>query len=76
MSKRSLGDEIVGVSTGELGKCVRRQRRDHEQVGLGEVDIEVLRGRPPRQRKKGLGAHEPLSPRRNERHHLVTPLDE
>ena len=76
MCKRRLGNEIVGRSVGKLRERVGRQRRNDEQVGTCEMDVEVLPRRPPSQGRKGLSADEPLGPRRDQRDNLVPALDE
>ena len=63
--------EVVGEPVGELRERVRGARRDDEQVGAGQVQVEVLAGRPARERGEGLGADEPLGAGRDERDHLV-----
>jgi hypothetical protein len=60
MGERSLRDEVVGQSLRQLCERVRRQRRHDEQLGACEVRVEILAGRPSRQREEGLRAHEPL----------------
>ena len=45
--------------------------RDDEQVGAGQVQVEILAGRPARERGERLGADEPLGAGRDERDHLV-----
>ena len=74
MSERSLGEQVVGDPLGELRERVRRARGDDEQVAPGQMEIEILVGRPPRERLKGLGPHEPLGARRHQRHHVVARL--
>ena len=76
MCEGSLGDEVVGVSVGELGERVRRQRRNDEQIGAREVNVEIVSRRAARKREKGLCANKSLRPGRDERHDFVAPLDE
>ena len=76
VSERSLGQQVVGDPLGELRERVRRARGDDEQVTTGQVEIEILVGRPARERLKCLGPHEPLRARRHERHHIVPGLHE
>jgi hypothetical protein len=74
--ERCLGDDVVGEPVCELGERVRGQRRDDEEVGTGEMEVEVVRGRAPREREERLGPNEPLRSARDERDHLVAALDE
>ena len=50
--ERRLGEDVVGEPVRELGERVRRQRRDHEQVGLergaGRAPAGALAARAPR----------------------------
>ncbi len=71
VGERRLGEDVVGEPVGELRERVRGAGRDDEQVGAGQVLVEVLAGRPPRERLEGLGADEPLGAGRDERDHLV-----
>ena len=59
-SERSFGDEIVREPVGQLGKAVRSERRNHEQIGPREVEVQVLGGRPPDEREERLRSDEAL----------------
>ena len=76
MGERRLGQQVVGDALRELRERVRRARRDDEQVAPGQVEVEILVGRPARERLKGLGPNEPLGAGRHERHHVVARLHE
>ena len=76
VGERRLGEEVVGEAVRELRERVRGARRDDEQVGARQVEVEVLRRRAPRERREGLGADEALGARRDERDHLVPVLHE
>jgi hypothetical protein len=56
----------------ELGERVRRQRGDDQKVGAHEVRVQIFLRSTPRQRVEGLGAHEALGARRDERDDLVS----
>ena len=58
--ERGLGEDVVGEPVGELGERVRRQRRDHEQVGALEVRVGVVVGRVGARGGEGLGGDEAL----------------
>jgi hypothetical protein len=75
-SERELGEHVVGEPVRELRQRVGRQRRDHEQVGLDEVRVELPRLLSARQRLEGARGDEPLRLRRQHRRHLVPGLDE
>ena len=62
MGERRLGQQVVGEPVGELRERVRRAGRDDEQVGAGEVRVEVLRPAGGRARE-GLGPDEALGAR-------------
>ncbi len=76
MGERRFGEEVVGDPVGELRQRVRRARRDDQQVGLRQVRIEILGGRPARQRQERPLGDELLRARRDERHDVVPGLDE
>ena len=76
MGERRLGEHVVGEALRELGQGVCRARCDDEQIGAGEVRVEVSRRRPARQREERLLRDEPLCTGRQERDHLVARLDE
>ncbi len=76
MSERCLGDEVVGDPVGELRERVRRARCDDEQLGPGEMGVEVLASGTPRERLKGLGPHEAVGAGREQRDHVVPALHE
>ena len=71
VGERSLGQDVVGKPVGELRHRVRGQRRDHEQVGAGQVRIEVLLRRPPSECGESLPPHEPVGAARDERDDVV-----
>jgi hypothetical protein len=76
MRERCLGEDVVGDPVGELRERIRRAGGDHEQVGPRQVRVEILAGRPAREREEGLLGDEALRPGRDERDHLVSRLDE
>ena len=76
MRECRLGQDVVGEPVRELGQRVRRARRDDEQVGAREVEIDVVPRRPPRERAERLGGDEALGARRHEGYDLVALLDE
>jgi len=76
MGEHGLREDVVGQAVGELGERVGRAGRDHEQVGAGQVRVEILVGGAPGQRVERLRGDEALGPRRDERHHVVARLDE
>ena len=76
MRQGRLGEEVVRDPVGELRQRVRGARRHHEDVGAGEVQVDVLVRRPPRERGEGLGPHEALRARRDEGNHVVPCLHE
>ena len=67
VGERGFGEEVVGDAVGELRERVRGARRDDEQVGPGQVQIEVLVRRAARESLEGLGADEALRAGRDER---------
>ncbi len=76
MRERRLGQDVVGEPVGELGERVRRARRDDEQVGARQVEIDVVSRRTPRERAKRLGGDEALGAGRDQRNDVVALLDE
>jgi hypothetical protein len=74
--KRRLGEDVVGEPVRELGERVRRARRDDQQVGAREVEVDVVPRRTARERSKRLGGDEPLGVGRDEGNDLVALLDE
>jgi len=76
VSQRSLSEHVIGQPVRQLGHRVRGQRRDQEQVGAGEVRVEILLRGTASQRGEGLPAHEPIGAARDERDHVVPGLDE
>ena len=76
MCERGLGDEVVGDPVGELRERVRRERRDHVQVGTRQVRVEVLARLAPGEREVRLAADEALSALGDERHDVMAGLDE
>src|SRR6185312_15135903 len=69
--KPELSEDIVGEPMRELGKRVRRERRDDEQVRVDEVWIEVARRLAARKGLEGVRGHEPLCVRREDGCDLV-----
>ena len=63
MRERRLRQEVVGDAVCELRERVRGARGDHEQVGAGQVRIDVLRGWPPCQREECLLGARTAGPR-------------
>ena len=76
MRESGLGEEVVGQPVGEPRHGVRRQRRDDEQIGIGEVRIRVGRLGLPRERPEGLGSDEALGAARRDRRDVVARPDE
>ena len=76
MRERRLGEDVVGEPVRELRERVRRARRDEQQVGARQVEVDVLAGGPARERAKRLGGDEALGAGRHERHDVVPGLDE
>ena len=60
----------------QLRERVRRERRDHEQVGLDEVRVELPRRFTPGESLEGLRGHERLGLLGQDRRHLVAGLDQ
>jgi hypothetical protein len=69
--ERRLGEHVVGQAVRQLGERVRRERRDHQQVGLDQVGVELARRLVPRQRLEGLRRDEALRLGGQDRRHLV-----
>ena len=76
MRERRLGEDVVGEAVRELGERVRRQRRDHEQVGALQVRVGIGALALAREREERLGADEALGAARRQRQHVVARLDE
>ena len=76
MRKRGLGDEVVSEPVCELRKRIRGQRRDDEEIGAGQVGVEILGGRAPGEREERVGPDEPVRAGRDERNDLMPALDE
>ena len=76
MRERSLADEVVGDPVGQLRKGVRREGRDHVEVGPRQVRIEILALLEPGEREERLPPHEPVGPVGDEGNDLVAGLDE
>ena len=66
-----LGEDVVGQPVRQLGEGVRRERRDHEQVRVDEVGVEVLRRLAAGERLEGVRGHEPLGIRCQDRSDLM-----
>ena len=76
MRQRRLREHVVRKPVGELRESVRGARRDEEQIGARQVEVDVVAGRAAGERPKGLGGDEALGSRRHERHDVVAVLDE
>ena len=76
MRERRLGEDVVGEAVRELRERVRGARRDEEQVGARQMEIDVVGRRPPRERAEGLGGDEALGAGRDERNDVVPRLHE
>ena len=70
--ERGLRQHVVRQPVRELGQRVRRERRDHQQVGLDQVRVELARRLATGQRLEGLRRDEALGLGRQDRRHLVT----
>ena len=66
-----LREHAVGEAVRELRERVRGQRRDHEQIGLDEVRIEIARHLLPRERLERLRRYERLRLGSQERRDVV-----
>src|SRR6266508_1208945 len=71
-----LGDQVVREPLGQLRQAVRSQRRDDEEVGARQMEVEILSGGAACQAEEGLCAHETLGRGRNEGDDLVPGPDE
>jgi hypothetical protein len=71
-----LREDVVCEAVCELRERVRRKRRDHEQIGVHEVRIEVARRLAPREGLEGVRRDEALRVGREEGRDLVTRLHE
>ena len=76
MRERRLGEDVVGEPVRELRERVRGARRDDEDVGARQVEVDVVAGGAPRERRERLGRDEALGAGRHERHDVVPVLDE
>ena len=65
MRERGLGEDVVGEAVCELRQRVRRARRDDEEVGARQVEVDIVSGRPPREGAERLRGDEPLGARRD-----------
>ena len=74
--ERRLGEDVVGQAVRELRQRVRGERRDHEQVRVGEMRVEVARRLLARERLERVGRDEALGVGREHRRHVVTVLHE
>ena len=73
MGERRLGEQVVGDPVRELGERVGGAGRDDEQVGAGQVGVEVLAAAARRASAAKVAAETKRSAAgRRERHHLVT----
>ena len=71
-----LSEGVVGEAVRELRERVRRERRNDEQVRLGEMRIEVARGLAARKRLERVRRDEALCVGSEDRRHLVSRFDE
>ncbi len=71
VGERRLGQHVVREPVRELRERVGRARGHEQQVGPREVQVDVVAGRPPRERPERLRGDEPLRAGRDERHHVV-----
>jgi hypothetical protein len=76
MRQRGLRDEVVREPVGELGECVRRRRRDDEELGTRQMRIRILTRRAPCEREERVCANKAFGVRRDERDDVVAALDE
>ena len=76
VGERRLGQHVVREPVRELRERVGRARGDEQQVGLREVEVDVVAGRPPRERPERLRGDEPLRAGGDERHDVVAGLHE
>jgi hypothetical protein len=74
--ERRLGEWVVGDPVRELRQRVGGARRDEKQVGLRQVRVEILGGRPACERQERPLGDELLRSRGDERHHVVPGFDE
>jgi hypothetical protein len=75
-SERRLREHVVGEPVRELRQRVGRERRDHQEVGVGQMRIEVAGAFAPREGLEGMTRDEPFGVGREERRHLVPVLHE
>ena len=71
-----LREHAVGEAVRELGERVRGQRRNHQQVSLDEVRVEIARHLAPRERLERLRRDERLGLGRQERRDVVPVPDQ
>ena len=76
VGQRRLRQDVVRQAVRELRQRVRGARRHEQQVGPGEMEVDVVAGRPPREGAEGLGRDEALGPGREQRDDVVARLDE
>src|SRR5688572_7143735 len=74
--ERRLGQHLVGEPVGELAERVRRQRRDHEQVGALEMRVWAGALGLAREREERLGPDEALRTCGRQRQDVVAGLDQ
>jgi hypothetical protein len=74
--ERRLRKDVVGEPVRELRERVCGARCDEQEVGTRQVEVDVLRRRPARERAESLGGDEALGARRHERHDVVAALDQ
>src|SRR5918994_1049979 len=76
VGERGLGDEVVRLAVRELRERVRRQRRDHVEIGARQVGVEVVVRLASRERVERPAPHEAVRAVRDERNDLMARLDE
>ena len=74
--ERELREHVVRQPVRELRERVRGQRRDHQQVGVDQVRVELARLLAPGERLEGPRRDEALGLGGQDRRHLVPRLDE
>jgi len=60
MRERRLGEDVVRDPMRKLRERVRRARRDDENVGACQMEVDVVLGRAPSKGTEGLGGDEAL----------------
>ena len=75
MREDRLCQDVVGDPVGELGHCVRGQRRDHDQIEALEVRIRAFVRVVAGERAEGLRRDEALGAGGQHGHYVVPGLD-